>query len=148
MPLLSAAPTRAEVHGSTGALVRRLRGDRGAAAVEFALVMPVLLVLVVGIAEFGRAYNVQTTLSGAAREGVRVMAVKNDPAAARAATKAAASPVSLTDAQISISPTTCVSSPTATASATVTVTYGLQFITGLFGTTVTLHGKGTMRCNG
>jgi Flp pilus assembly protein TadG len=110
--------------------------------------MPVLLALVLGIAEFGRAYNVQTTLSGAAREGVRVMAVKNDPAAARAATKAAASPVTLTDSQISVSPTTCVSTATATASATVTVTYALPYITRLFGTSVTLHGKGTMRCSG
>ena len=64
--------------------MKGLHKDRGAAAVEFALVMPVLLSLVVGIAEFGRAYNVQATLSGAAREGVRVMAVKNDAAAARA----------------------------------------------------------------
>ena len=110
--------------------MKRLPSDRGAAAVEFALVMPVLLMLVVGIAEFGRAYNVQTTLSGAAREGVRVMAVENDPAAARAATKSAALPVSLTDSQISVSPAECVSTTTATASATVTVTYGLQFITG------------------
>jgi Flp pilus assembly protein TadG len=129
-------------------LVKGLHKDRGAAAVEFALVMPVLLSLVVGIAEFGRAYNVQATLSGAAREGVRVMAVKNDAAAARAATKAAALPWSLTDSQISISPSTCPSTATSTTSATVTVTYALPFVTGLFGQTVTLHGKGTMRCNG
>ena len=55
----------------------------GAAAVEFALVVPLLLVLVLGIAEFGRAYNMQTTLSGAAREGVREMALHNNPAARR-----------------------------------------------------------------
>ena len=57
---------------------------------EFALVVPLLLVLVLGIVEFGRAYYIQTTLSGAAREGVREMALHNQPAAARAATKAAA----------------------------------------------------------
>ena len=49
---------------------------------EFALVVPLLLVLVLGIVEFGRAYHVQTTLSGAAREGVREMALHNDPAEA------------------------------------------------------------------
>jgi len=49
----------------------RARSDRGAAAVEFALVAPILILLVVGIAEFGRAYNVQNSLSAAAREGVR-----------------------------------------------------------------------------
>ena len=128
--------------------MKGLHTDRGAAAVEFALVMPVLLSLVVGIAEFGRAYNVQATLSGAAREGVRVMAVTNDAAAARDATKSAALPWSLTDSQISVSPSACPSSGTSTTSATVTVTYVLPFITGLFGTGVTLQGKGTMRCNG
>jgi Flp pilus assembly protein TadG len=116
--------------------------------VEFALVLPVLLALVVGIAEFGRAYNVQSTISGAAREGVRVMAVKNNAAAARTAAKAAASPLVLTDAQISVSPIPCVSTATATVSATVTITYALPFITHLFGTGVTLTGKGTMQCNG
>ncbi|MCT1433984.1 pilus assembly protein, partial [Dietzia maris] len=50
--------------------------DRGAAAVEFALVLPILLLLVLGILEFGRAYHVQTILSNAARDGVRVMALQ------------------------------------------------------------------------
>ena len=66
------------------------RGERGAAVVEFALVVPVLLLLVLGIAEFGRAYNIQTIISGAAREGVRTMALENDTSAARAATRGAA----------------------------------------------------------
>ena len=42
------------------------------AAVEFAFIVPLLILLVLGIAEFGRAFQVQGTLSAAAREGVRV----------------------------------------------------------------------------
>lgn len=123
--------------------------DRGAAAVEFALVVPVLLLLVVGIAEIGRAYHVQTTLSGAAREGVRVMALRNDPAAARATTRAAASTVTLTDSQIAVSPTSCPTGTSAgTATATVTVTYPMALLTGLLGTSITLTGKASMRCRG
>ncbi|WP_427016404.1 TadE/TadG family type IV pilus assembly protein [Pseudarthrobacter sp. P1] len=49
--------------------------ERGAAAVEFALLLPVLLLLVMGIMEFGRAYNVQISASQAAREGARYVAV-------------------------------------------------------------------------
>ena len=120
--------------------------------VEFALVAPLLLVMVLGIAEFGRAYHVQTTVSQAAREGVRVMALKNDPDGARAATKSAANdalPMPLTDSQISVSPTNCVASGTTpAATATVEVTYPLAFTTKLFGSGVTLTGKGVMRCNG
>jgi Flp pilus assembly protein TadG len=44
---------------------------RGAAAVEFALVLPFLLVLVVGIWELGRMVEVQQILSNAAREAGR-----------------------------------------------------------------------------
>ena len=58
-----------------------LRTERGATAVEFALIVPLLIMLVIGIAEFGRAFQVQGTLSAAAREGVRLMALQNDPAA-------------------------------------------------------------------
>ncbi|HKU29947.1 MAG TPA: TadE/TadG family type IV pilus assembly protein, partial [Arthrobacter sp.] len=41
--------------------------ERGAAAVEFALVAPILVLLVLGIMEFGRAYNAQVSLTNAAR---------------------------------------------------------------------------------
>lgn len=120
------------------------RRDRGAAAVEFALVLPMLVLLVVGIAEFGRAYHVQTTVSGAAREGVRVMALENDASAARATVKSYASGLGLTDGQIAVSPATCSTG----ANATVTVSYPFDLITGFLGDDFTLTGKGTMRCNG
>jgi Flp pilus assembly protein TadG len=129
--------------------VKIRQDERGAAAVEFALVAPLLLLMVLGIAEFGRAYHVQATLSQAAREGVRVMALQNDPAGAVAATKAAAPTLSLTDSQISVSPTNCVASGTTpAATATVIVTYPLAFTSKLFGSGVTLSGRGVMRCNG
>ena len=60
--------------------------ERGAVAVEFAILAPLLIMLLLGIMEFGRAYNVQITLSNAAREGVRVMAINNSATAAAIAT--------------------------------------------------------------
>jgi Flp pilus assembly protein TadG len=127
--------------------MRNRRDERGAAAVEFALVVPLLLLMVLGVAEFGRAYHVQASLSQAAREGVRVMALQNDPAAAIAATRAAAPTLTLTN--ISVSPTNCVASGlTPTATATVTVTYSFTFMSSLFGSGRTLTGRGVMRCNG
>ena len=50
-------------------------GERGAAVVEFALVVPILLMLLVGIIEFGRAYNVMISIQGASREGARALAL-------------------------------------------------------------------------
>jgi Flp pilus assembly protein TadG len=51
--------------------------DRGAAVVEFALLLPLLLLVVFGIIDFGRALNAQITLTQAAREGARLDALCN-----------------------------------------------------------------------
>ncbi|MEV4642317.1 TadE/TadG family type IV pilus assembly protein [Actinoplanes sp. NPDC049548] len=53
-------------------------GDDGAAAVELALVLPLLLLLLFGIIDFGRALNAQITLTEAAREGARAAALGLD----------------------------------------------------------------------
>lgn len=45
---------------------------RGVAAVEFAFVLPLLLLLLVGIWELGRILHVQTILNGAARDAARL----------------------------------------------------------------------------
>jgi Flp pilus assembly protein TadG len=57
-------------------VLRRLRElashDSGQSLVEFALVVVMLLLLVVGIVEFGRALNVYQILTNASREGARL----------------------------------------------------------------------------
>jgi Flp pilus assembly protein TadG len=58
---------------------RRLRGQRGAVAVEFALILPVLLLIVIGTIEFGRVYSQFQVFNGAAREGARCAAVQSTP---------------------------------------------------------------------
>ncbi len=133
----------------------RLRDERGASAVEFAFIVPLLIVLVLGIAEFGHAFQVQGTLSAAAREGVRAMALRNDPADAKAVARNAASSLDpgVTDTQIKIQivGSTATSCPTIGAGNTavrLTITYPMPFLTGFFGTGITLTGTGVMRCNG
>ncbi|NIH65555.1 Flp pilus assembly protein TadG, partial [Modestobacter marinus] len=69
---------------------QRLLAERGAAIVEFALVLPVLLVLLLGIVEYSLAFNAQATLSAAAREGARTMALANNVGQARTAAQNAA----------------------------------------------------------
>lgn len=120
--------------------------ERGAAVVEFALIVPVLLLLVFGITQFGRAYYLQTTISGAARESARVMALRNNQASAAAAARAAAQPLVLN--QITITNCPAESSSQSDATTTVTIRYPMSFVSGLFGNAITLTGKGVMRCNG
>ena len=128
----------------------RLRDEHGASAVEFAMIVPLLLVLVLGIAEFGHAFQVQGTLSAAAREGARVMALQNDPAAARAAVRDAAPTLdpAVTNAQITVTPAACPATSTPRANVRVTIAYPLPFLTGFFGADIDLTGTGVMRCNG
>jgi Flp pilus assembly protein TadG len=133
-----------------------LRDERGASAVEFAFIVPLLILLVIGIAEFGHAFQVQGTLSAAAREGVRDMALQNDPAEARAVARQAASSLdpALTDAQITIklegsTAQTCPTTATAgSKSVRLTITYPMPFLTSFLGSGLTLTGTGVMRCNG
>jgi Flp pilus assembly protein TadG len=59
------------------AVSRRLEPrDAGQSLVEFAILIPVLMVVVVGIFEFGRAWNVDQVLTNAAREGGRLAVVE------------------------------------------------------------------------
>ncbi len=55
----------------------RAHADGGQALVEFALITPLLLLLLLGVYEFGRAWNVYQTLSDAVREGGRTAVVAN-----------------------------------------------------------------------
>ncbi len=52
-----------------------VRSDDGATLVEFALLVPVLVMLLFGLVEFGVAYDRQQALTGGAREGARVASI-------------------------------------------------------------------------
>jgi Flp pilus assembly protein TadG len=56
------------------------RGSRGQSLVEMALTLPLLLLLVFGIIEFGRILNAYIVVTNAAREGARYGAVGEDEA--------------------------------------------------------------------
>lgn len=51
------------------------RDDRGAAAVEFALVVPILLLILIGIINFGFVFAQQISLNNAARQAARYAVV-------------------------------------------------------------------------
>lgn len=122
------------------------RGERGASAVEFALVVPLLLVLLLGIVEFGRVFNAQLQLTSAARESVRVLAIQKqrDPAISTAKLAAPNLNPALADSNILIPATPCSGTP----DATVTITYSVSLISGLFVKTIPLQAKAVMRCGG
>ena len=130
--------------------VRRLRGERGAVAVEFALVVPLLLIFLFSIVSVSRAFQVQATLSGAAREAARAMAIQNSQSAAKSAAVFAASTsdVPLAAGNVSISPSTCTGAAPNT-NIRVTITYQFQPM-GSFagGVAFPITSKAVLRCGG
>jgi hypothetical protein len=61
-----------------------MREGRGSALVEFALIAPLLLLLLLGIMVVGIAINAKIVVTGAAREGARTWAIEQGDDAARA----------------------------------------------------------------
>ena len=121
--------------------------DRGSVAVEFALVLPILATLLIGVIEFGNAYGAQLAVTNAAREAARTMAVQNSTTAAQSSALTAAQALTrpaMTASEVTVSPTTC----TAGATATVTIRYPFVFLTGFFGAGFTMTGKAAMQCGG
>ena len=54
---------------------RPILRDAGQSLVEFAILIPILLGVVIGIFEFGRAWNVDQVLTNAGREGARLAVI-------------------------------------------------------------------------
>jgi Flp pilus assembly protein TadG len=52
--------------------MKRMRSEKGAALLEAAITVPIILLISVGIFEFGRAYQTWQVLTNAAREGARI----------------------------------------------------------------------------
>ncbi len=57
--------------------MRIRQNERGTALLEAAMTLPILLLIAVGIFEFGRAYQTWQVLTNAAREGARVSVLPN-----------------------------------------------------------------------
>ena len=81
-----------------------MREDRGQALVEFALVLPILLVLALAIAELSELGIARLALAHAAAEGARAGALTNDDRSVRASIDAAATPLDPRRVDVSIVP--------------------------------------------
>jgi Flp pilus assembly protein TadG len=139
----------------------RLHDDRGAALVEFALVLPLLLVFIFGILEFGKAFNYWIDMTHLANEGARWAVVNQNPAATgtlQEYVKSRANTVELRDGGTASIPSgdeaeVCISFPNGTANVgdpvrvTVTATYHwIPFIADRMSSgQVTITGSATMR---
>lgn len=129
--------------------------ERGAVAVEMAVLLPLLLLILIGTMEFGRVFNVQNSLTQAAREGARHAAINYNKSTLDVEGAALAAAPSLDGLAMSV--TDNASSCTAGANVEVTTSVSLPSLSGFldagaFGSPglfpMTLTGIGVMRCGG
>lgn len=129
-------------------MLMRVR-DRGAAAVEFALVAPLLIALVLGIAAFGRGYQIQSSLSMAAREGVRVAAIEMNPATGVTRASQAAAELGLAAVTATSVGSDDCDAPNERVRIQVSTGYDFLGLSGFFGVSeITMTGRSEMRCGG
>jgi Flp pilus assembly protein TadG len=123
-------------------LYKGLRSESGASAVEFALLLPVLMMVLFGIIEFGFALYRQAVLTNASREGARLGIVQSIPAITTAQINAAIDNY-LTPAGISpanVSRTIVAGGVTGTpVSVTLTLPYSFVVLPGLTSVAPTIN---------
>lgn len=121
------------------------RHERGAAAVEFAFVFVLFTTLILLILQGGLLLLYQSSVSAAAREGARMMAISNEVDKATTAAEDAymfgASGLSVTVSG------TCPTPPDRSVTVSVVTQATPTFTWGLLGSPP-LTGKGAMRCGG
>ena len=123
----------------------KFHSTKGQALVEFALVVLMMLFLLIGVAEFGRAWMTQNILTGASREAVRVAAVQGNVAAATARANTVLASAGIVGANVSVVPDGV---PFGTCTATVTFNFPLSvanFLPGLSGSVIPLAATTSMR---
>jgi Flp pilus assembly protein TadG len=132
---------------------KRLRDEKGAAAVEFAIVASIFFMLVFGIIDFGFGFHTWNATANAAREGARRAAVSNDVSDITARVYASANFLDTTKMTVTVTCARGISAFAACPPAAnwqqgdfvrVTVDYAYTYITPLpafvgLGKTLTLH---------
>ena len=127
--------------------------ENGVAAVEFALVVPILMAIVIGIIEFGIAYNYRTQLNNAAMTGARHYAIHHNSAQAQNTVRSMVDLPAGTPVSIQVrNPANAVvgSCPAVEAisknTVTVTITASKRTVTNFFGTSFNIGAKATAVC--
>ena len=133
--------------------MRRTSAERGASAVEFAIVFPLLFLILAGIIDFGRFMFTASIVTNAAREGARIAVVSDPYSGAAVTTRAKAAASGLDPLRVNVVPP---ASCPAKADIVVTVSYPFEWI--ILGPAVSFFGgaspndgvaaSASMRCGG
>jgi Flp pilus assembly protein TadG len=120
-----------------------VRSERGTATLEFAMVLPILLILVLALVQVGLIVRDQLVLVGAARAGAREAVVTPDDDRVRSVTAAAAPGIDASTMVVSINRTG--RGDPASVSIDYRESLRVPFVDWLFPSSVTLRASASMR---
>jgi Flp pilus assembly protein TadG len=109
--------------------VRTWRGELGQSLVEFSLVLPIMLLLLFALVDFGRAFHTWLVVTNSAREGARAASVQKPEADIRARINQTAGSLDTSKLTIQL---TNVQGPRGTT-VEVDLTYAFQYVTPIGG---------------
>lgn len=107
-----------------------MNSEKGQSLVEFALVLPLLILLLFGIIDFGRIFHAYLTLDHAGREAARAASIGKDDTSIKNVAVNNASSINLKEEKVSIFP---VGSKSSGSDVTITITYPVDFLTPVIG---------------
>jgi Flp pilus assembly protein TadG len=129
-------------------------GREGQALAEFALIMPVLFLLIAGIIEFGRGWNIKQAVTDAAREGARYTVIQDptitDTSVVAAKIRQRLLLAGINSSTISITPVASFHSTGTAMTVVVATQFNLSWVGALLGwlganSTITIASTTTMR---
>jgi Flp pilus assembly protein TadG len=109
-----------------------MKSQNGQSLVEFALVLPLLVLLLFGIMDFGRIFHAYLTIDHAGREAARAASIGKDNTTVKSTAVNGATGLALTVGQVGVTPAT----RTSGTDVTVTIIYPITFLTPVIGSIV------------
>ncbi|GAA6527561.1 TadE/TadG family type IV pilus assembly protein [Intrasporangium sp. DVR] len=135
--------------------MRRRIAERGAAAVEFAILLPVVLLIIGGIVDFGRFFFAKIELTNAAREGARAAVVTTGTPTPGPTDRVLAALPGVPAPSIAIAPICSTAGSTATVTVSVSASFdwmvlkpAMNIVGAGAALPATVGGKAAMRCGG
>lgn len=107
-----------------------MKSEKGQSMVEFALIVPVLVLLLLGIMDFARIFHAYLTIDHAGREAARAASIGKDAATVTSIAMDQGSSIGLKATHVTVS------TGSSGTNATIKITYPITFLTPLIGNIV------------
>jgi len=125
----------------------KFKNKKGQSLVEFVLVLPLILLIIMGIFEFGLMFNSYLTINNASREGARLASVGGTDIAIESRVIAVAGNLDPVDLAVTVSPGEGLRERGGSVTVTVVYNHGIitPIISNILGGNIPLTSETTMR---